>query len=324
MKQPNRKWVMVLAVIYNILHLVIFTIQIHCYSTNSKNKSLQVQMGIVLNMGQLITWWLVRFRRKDFLTLVEEVFSLRKDLSCVIYRRLLKISRVVCLCAILLIVWDPLLRIINEIKYNYKYSDCMLTLTPSGIGDWKLIPIASYIFSSTHVSNSLIYTIALFYILFCYSLSACLDAPFRHQNDIHEVYEKVLDIFKKTEEKISFFVLLLFAYIFYSFFKYLFVIIYLGKTYKVPIPLFIIFNFVANIILIIVIILSAHQAQQKTEDLRISLLADDTTLKRRLVKILEDQRYLKLTGWGIFTIQKSLLLSSAAWFFTYVSILVQS
>ncbi|GFY05531.1 uncharacterized protein TNCV_4370411 [Trichonephila clavipes] len=261
---------------------------------------------------------------KDFLTLVEEVSSLRKNLSCVIYTRLLKISRIVCLCAILLIVLDPLLRILNEIKYNYKDSGCILILLPSGMGDWKLIPIVTYIFSFAYVSSGLTYAIAIFYILFCYSLSACLDMPLKLQNDIHEVYEKVVNIFKKTEEEFSLLVLLLFAYIFYSFFRYLFVIIYLSKVHNTPIQLFIAFNFTVNIILLVVIILCAHQAQRKAEDLRISLLADDTASKRKLIKILEDQRYLKLTGWGIFTIQKSLLLSSAAWFFTYVSILVQS
>ncbi|GFY48057.1 hypothetical protein TNIN_177651 [Trichonephila inaurata madagascariensis] len=45
---------------------------------------------------------------------------------------------------------DPLLRILNEIKYNYKYSGCILTMLPSDTGDWKLIPIATYIFSFTY------------------------------------------------------------------------------------------------------------------------------------------------------------------------------
>ncbi|GFS70451.1 hypothetical protein NPIL_421271 [Nephila pilipes] len=89
-------------------------------------------------------------------------------------------------------------------------------------------------------------------------------------------------------------------------------------------PLYITFNFIVNIVLMVVIIFCADLAQRRAEDIRISLLADEAASKGRLIKILEDQKFLKLTGWGIFTIRKSLLLSAAAWFFTYVSILVQS
>ncbi|GIY66278.1 hypothetical protein CEXT_398661 [Caerostris extrusa] len=76
----------------------------------------------------------------------------------------------------------------------------------------------------------------------------------------------------------------------------------------------------------IIIVLSADHVQRKADEFRLSLYEYrriDSSMEGKCDRLVEDWKYLKLTAWGVFTIQKPLFLGVAAWIFTYAAVLLQ-
>ncbi|GIY12316.1 uncharacterized protein CDAR_266121 [Caerostris darwini] len=106
----------------------------------------------------------------------------------------------------------------------------------------------------------------------------------------------------------------------------LYALLYAVRVQNVPIPIMRLFEVSVNATLMIIIVLSTDHAQRKADQFRLSLYEYrriDSLIERKYDRFVEDSKYLKLTAWGVFTIQKPLLLGVVAWIFTYTTVLLQ-
>ncbi|GIX86272.1 uncharacterized protein CDAR_15911 [Caerostris darwini] len=120
------------------------------------------------------------------------------------------------------------------------------------------------------------------------------------------------------EDTLSPFVLFLFIGIFSGFFLSLYALLYAVRVRNVHIPNTSFVDFFSHATLMMVIVLYADHAQRKADEFRLSLYEYrrvNSSMEGKYDRFIEDSKYLKLTAWGVFTIQKPLLLGVVAWIF---------
>ncbi|GIX97856.1 uncharacterized protein CDAR_77791 [Caerostris darwini] len=106
----------------------------------------------------------------------------------------------------------------------------------------------------------------------------------------------------------------------------LFALFYAVRVRNVPIPIMSLVDFSVHATLMMIIVRSADHAQRKADKFRLSLYEHrqvSAALEGKYDRLVEEWKYLKLTAWGVFTIQKPLLLGVVAWIFTYTAVLLQ-
>ncbi|GIY68659.1 uncharacterized protein CDAR_370561 [Caerostris darwini] len=148
----------------------------------------------------------------------------------------------------------------------------------------------------------------------------------RRTDHAFKLYKTLLLNFEGVEETLSPFILFLFVRIFSGFFMSLYALLYAVRVQNVPIPIMRFVELSVNATLMIIIVLSADHAQRKADQFRLSLYEYrqiDSSMEEKYDRFVEDSKYLKLTAWGVFTIQKPLLLGVVAWIFTYITVLLQ-
>ncbi|GIX72661.1 uncharacterized protein CDAR_210601 [Caerostris darwini] len=148
----------------------------------------------------------------------------------------------------------------------------------------------------------------------------------RHRDHAFKLYKTLLKYFEGIEETLSPFTLFLFVRIFSGFFMSLYVLLYAFRVRNATIPFMSFVELFAYATLMMITVLSADHAQRKADQFRLSLYEYrriDSTMERKCDRFVEDSKYLKLTAWGVFTIQKPLLLGVVAWIFTYTTVLLQ-
>ncbi|GFS70447.1 hypothetical protein NPIL_421231 [Nephila pilipes] len=87
--------------------------------------------------------------------------------------------------------------------------------------------------------------------------------------------------------------------------------------------------FISNILLLVAMVLSADKVQRKANNAREFHCQIHIDCQKAVFvnvnhsTISEKDQFVTLTGWEMFTLRKPLLLSLAAWIFTYAVILIQ-
>ncbi|GFY48058.1 uncharacterized protein TNIN_177661 [Trichonephila inaurata madagascariensis] len=318
-KDSDKKWVRVLSFTYNIALLALFSVESYCFIMYSRYWAPLITLSV--HVVHLIMWWFIQLRMKDISSLTNALNSLITEIDYSTYKRLLKISNVMRLSVIFLVFCDAILRSVQEIIFKDKYKLCPFKFLYEDMGNNVLIPIVLSRLGYTYTISAIAYSFAAYYIFYLIVLSACFQERRRSNIELWELYRNVLNIFKRIEDTLSFLVILLFLHIFNAFFRALLFILYAVRALGVNPPYIHCYDLVTNIALTFVVLLFAEHVQQKADNLRISLFASTTELNVQ-IKVLEDRKHLKLTGWGIFNLRKSLLLSIVAWFFTYTAILI--
>ncbi|GFY48055.1 uncharacterized protein TNIN_177631 [Trichonephila inaurata madagascariensis] len=317
---PNKKWVRVLSSTYNIVFLALFSEKLYCFTLNSRHWA--PLLTLFVYMIYLIMWWYIQLRMKDISALANALNSLISEIDYSTYKRLLKVSNVMRLSVIFLVCFDAVLRSMQEVIFKRKYNICPYKCLYSDMGNNVIIPIVLSRLGYTYVTSAIAYSFAAYYIFYLFMFSVSLRERQRSKIALWELYRNILNIFKRIEGTLSFLVTLLFLHIFNTFFKTMLLIVYGGNSLNFNSQYIHCYDLVTNIALVLTVLFSAECVQQKADNLRVSLFASATELNEQ-VKILEDRKRLKLTGWGIFNLRKSLLLSIGAWFFTYTAILIQ-
>ncbi|GFQ79944.1 uncharacterized protein TNCT_420891 [Trichonephila clavata] len=319
-RNPSKKWVRVLSFAYNIAFLALFSVESYCFIMKSRYWAPLTTLFVYV--VHLIMWWHIQLRMKDILALTDLLNSLIGEIDYSTYKRLLKTSNVIRFSVIFLVSFDAILRSMQEVIFKHKYKLCPFKYWYPNMGNNVLIPIVLSKLEYTYVISTISYSFAAYYIFYLFILSVCLRERQRSKIQVWELYRNVLNIFKRIEGTLSFLVILLFLHIFHTFFKGLLFLLYAVRALSLPPPYIQCFDLAINIALVIALLFSADHVQQKADNLRVSLIACSTELNVQ-IKVLEDRKRLKLTGWGIFNLKKSLLLSIVAWFFTYTAILIQ-
>ncbi|GFQ79949.1 uncharacterized protein TNCT_420921 [Trichonephila clavata] len=318
-RAPSKKWVRVLSFTYNIAFLALFLGESYCFIMNSRYWAPLATLSVYV--VHLTMWWFIQLRMKDILALANALNSLITEIDFSTYKKLLKTSNVIRFSVIFLACLDAVLRSIQEVIFKDKYKLCPFKYWYPNMGNNVLIPIILSRLAYTYIISAITYSFTAYYILYLFILSVCLQERRRSRIQLWELYRNVLNIFKRIEDTLSFLVILLFLHIFNAFFRGLLFLLYAVRALGVPPPYIHCYDLVTNIALTFIVLLFAEHVQQKADNLRVSLFASTAELNEQ-IKVLEDRKRLKLTGWGIFNLRKSLLLSIVAWFFTYTAILI--
>ncbi|GBM77087.1 hypothetical protein AVEN_236654-1 [Araneus ventricosus] len=323
-RDPQRRWVLVLAVVYNVIVWIISFTLIYC--TTFEPLHFGPILDIIVNLGHWIMWWLIRIRMKNIIALVNKLQPLGEDLEFLDYRRFSKMSWVISFCATFFNCLYPAVSTVQT--FNYRYNRCPLKMLEAEIPE-KAIAWFAFNIGIVYINFSIIYAFFSFYILYCFILASCLVQRQRPELVKCRLYKTVIEIFEAMENTLSIFVLLLFAHFLLRFFRSLYLLLYAFRVGNLRIPYTDFLDVSMNIALIVIFVLSAEHAQKMANKFRLSLLTfrnESQTpdwLKARSIRILEDREQLNLTAWGVFTVRKALLLSVTAWFFTYSAILIQ-
>ncbi|GIY12298.1 uncharacterized protein CDAR_266011 [Caerostris darwini] len=262
-------------------------------------------------------WWMMQSKKKEILTLIENLESLQGEIAPVDRQRLSKIAKIASYFVVLLSCFYPSLWVIGHILFNQ--SRCPFD---SQNLDMKstIIPKIAYEYGSAYVNHYVYFTFTTFYLLICLIVANSLNDKKRHRIQAFRLYKNVLKMFEDIEDTLSPFMLFLFARMLAVFFLFIYQMLYAVRLRNWPLINMSIPYFFINAVLMIIIVLSTDRVQKKTDKFRLSLyqyIELNSILNGEHLRILEDWRHLKLTAWGVFAIKKSVILATGAWLFTY-------
>ncbi|GIY22640.1 uncharacterized protein CDAR_545481 [Caerostris darwini] len=264
-------------------------------------------------------------KTKGILELIRILESIKNELSFRDYERLLLLSKVAAIYSVFVICVNPAIMIFRVYYLNSIPLCLKLLQLPTYAEDWYL-SIAAYEIANTFTRTSIKYAVVVFYGMFCYTFSLCLQDKKRSKFQAHALYNKVLQIVKKLEERLSLVMLIIFSHILVDIFQSMLISI---EKYEDALTKDQIWCFLNNMILAIFVVFSAEKVQKRANGIRESLFTfpNDSChfecLCRKYTKISEDHKQLKLTLWEMFTINKLLLFSMLSWNLAYAVIIVQ-
>lgn len=324
--KSKRKWHVLLASLYfHVMCLGIIIFKTVCLIQHF-HWSLLVTM--TMKVTSLVMWWFVFTRRENFAALIEELESINEELNYADYKKIKKLSITASACAVILLCVQP---IVLSLRY----------IIPSGVGitctllqfseddAWSLVVVLFHEFVSVYVNVCITFAVSVFYAMYCYTFSKCILEKKRPKTQTLLLYQNVLSIFKDIEDDFSAIIFIIFVHFLASLFKDMVVLVFVFKSGKYTTVYAYLIDFTLNAILAMIVVLSAGSLQQKANSLRETLfrLSEDvpgqSCLSARFIRILEERKHLQLTGWGMFTLKKPLLLTVVAWLITYGVIIFQ-
>ncbi|GFQ79943.1 uncharacterized protein TNCT_420881 [Trichonephila clavata] len=279
----------------------------------------------------LILWWLIQTRIKNipFLLGQLESFSKKIDSSTRKYERLTRISKVVTIIVILIICFCPLTRGVHYVISPRDLHSCVAQVL-SYSESMREISFFIYRFTSLYLEVLPLFAISIFYILYCYTFSLGFsDEQLSSSSEQEDRLRQGLRILREFENAFSLLVFTIFVFFLCGFFKTMSLFIYMMDSGKKNITYAYVLNFISNILLLIVMVFSADEVQTKANNARefpcrIQIFSQKSGIVNiHHTRVSESDQSVTLTGWGMFTVRKPLLLSLAAWLFTYAVILIQ-
>ncbi|GIY66277.1 uncharacterized protein CEXT_398651 [Caerostris extrusa] len=141
-----------------------------------------------------------------------------------------------------------------------------------------------------------------------------------------QVKAKCVEIFQNFENTFSFLILIVFTFLLCSFFKIIFLFAYGIKIASYPLNYLYLIDFTSHSVLVIAMVLSADNIQERVNHINLMFSTQPNSamdFSKQYLDILRNRASLSLTGWGMFTVRKPLLLSMLTWLFTYAVIILQ-
>lgn len=275
----------------------------------------------------LALWWFVYTRKKIFIALIEELKTFNEELSFADYRKLKRTSTSAAVGVVITLCVQP---IVLSLRYFIPSKNGLTCnyLRVSEDQALNVFVILFHEFSVVYVSVNMPFAVSLFYGIFCHTFSKCISETNRLKTQTLILYKNVLRIFKGMENGFSATIFMTFAYFVGNLFKDMVVLIFVFKLDKSTMIFHYIIDFTLNTILTTIIVLSAEKLQQNAKNLhqsifRYSEVPGSSCLNGQYFKTFEERKHLQLSGWGMFILRKSLLLSITAWLITYGVIIVQ-
>lgn len=306
------------SLIFHIMLLMTFAFRCYCLV---RIFSVSNYFSVAEKTMCLILWWFTHSKMKNIRNLIIALEYLRGKVNVRINRRLEKIPKILITGAFFVLCLLPVIRTVLSLFYPHKQRICLRVLLPSA-GMMRISIIYLYELADIYTDLTLMYAIPLFYTLYCYLFSLCLHHKGTPGN--HRIYEKTVEIFKQLENSFSVIIFLVFAIFLSCFFKLIYVFAYLLKN-SLSSALYIYFlRFLLHVVLVISMVLAADKVQQEKFFPDASGVSDmHLKVNGQCIKISCYGKSMNLTGWGMFVVRKPLLLSLAAWLFTYAVIIIQ-
>ncbi|GFY48061.1 uncharacterized protein TNIN_177691 [Trichonephila inaurata madagascariensis] len=309
----------VFATLFHLMSLSNTAFKIFCMT--QQNTNWRLVCAAFVEAIPLSLWWLARIKKKDTFSLIKQLHFFADLLVFRDYERILKVTRVATIAVISFTFLHPIIRAIGYLTPSNTVSTCALGVVSSLMG-WKRVAVyLLYEIFNTYPDKSATFAIVSFYVCYCYTLSLSLRHKHPHKAHEYQVYERTIRVFKDLEKAFSFIIFVIIFHIVFGILRRMLLILSTGQNVIKYVHLI---NSIVDFMTIIIIVLVAENAQQKANDLRISLFThrDVNCSNGEYAKLTEDSRFLKLTGWGMFIIHKPLLLTLVAWLFTYGTILL--
>ncbi|GIX79172.1 uncharacterized protein CEXT_102431 [Caerostris extrusa] len=141
-----------------------------------------------------------------------------------------------------------------------------------------------------------------------------------------QIKQNSIEIFKALEDTFSFIIFAVFTIFLFSFFQVdILIFLHAEKQWYCG-HLHLRTELASHLVLVVVVVLSADNVQQKMNHLYYKFSNDsdlDAALNPHYLNVLENHDTWTLTGWRMFAVRKPLLLSLSAWLFTYGVIIIQ-
>lgn len=323
--RSRRKWlIFVFCLYFHVACLGIILLKIICLIQ-------KFQWNILVTMTTkvmvLALWWFVYMRKKIFITLIEELKTFNEELSVADCRKLKRTSTSAAAGVVITLCVQP---IILSLRY-FIPSKNGLTCNYLEVSEDQALNafvILFHEFSVVYVNVNIPFAVSLFYAIFCHTFSKCISETNRSKTQTLILYKNVLRIFKGMENGFSATIFMTFAYFVGNLFKAMVVVIFVFKSNKSTMVYAYLIDFTLNTILTTIVVLSAEKLQQNANTLhqtifRYSEVPGRSCFSGQYFKIFEERKHLQLSGWGMFILKKSLLLSITAWLITYGVIIVQ-
>ncbi|GBM88991.1 hypothetical protein AVEN_145114-1 [Araneus ventricosus] len=262
--------------------------------------------------------------RMDKITfLIRQLEVIRYSIELQDYRRVIRMSKITCVSAIAMIIVIPVVRALHYVLLPEYFQNCLINL----LSEYETIKLGIYFlyeFADKHVNSTVMYAVSIFYASYCYSFSVSLrnirKSSIGHKN---QIYKDSIQILKAFEGIFSVVVFILFIMFFCTFFKMIFVFAFMFKYDETSIIYTYVLDFISRILLAIIVVLSADNLQREVRHSEYYFFGKSQPLDGRLIVAYNSHNQLELTDWGMFAVQKKLLLSMATWLFTYAVIIIQ-
>ncbi|GFQ79951.1 uncharacterized protein TNCT_420931 [Trichonephila clavata] len=308
----------VFATLFHLMSLSNEAFKIFCMT---RNTNWRLVCAAVVEAIPLSLWWLGRIKMKDILSLIKQLDFFVDLLVLRDYKRILKVTRLATIAVISFICLHPIIRAIGYLTPSNTFPTCALGVVSSLKGWKRVIMYLLYEVFNTYPETSVTFTVVSFYVCYCYTLSLSLRHKHFYKAREYKVYERTLRVFKDLEKVFSFLIFGIISHIVFRILRRMLLILSTGQNVIKYVHLM---NLIVDMLTIVTIVLGAENAQQKANDLRISLFTNRgvNCSNGEYARLTEDSRFLRLTGWGMFILHKPLLLSLVAWLFTYGAILL--
>ncbi|GIY68657.1 uncharacterized protein CDAR_370551 [Caerostris darwini] len=282
-------------------------------------------LSLIEKIISLVMWWFVRMKMEKITDLVEQLENLKKRVDFQESQKIMKISKISVAVVIMVMCLVPAIRTLYyTLSSNDRYScisKMMYNLKTVGL-------ISSFIYelTNTYVYTVPSYAVCVFYTIYCKTFSVLLHDNQFSASQAVQVKTKCVEIFKNFENTFSFLILVVFTFLLCSFFKIIFLFAYGIKIASYPLNYLYLIDFTSHSVLVIAMVLSADDIQERVTHINLMFSTqpnNEMDFSKQYLDILRNRASLSLTGWGMFTVRKPLLLSMLAWLFTYAVIILQ-
>ncbi|GIY67515.1 uncharacterized protein CDAR_421941 [Caerostris darwini] len=310
--KSNQKCRVILLITFHAIFLEILVLRVYCLCTDF---TLGRLLSTLEKLLSLLMWWCVRLNIENITNLVEQLEAFVGHAGFQKSQKLFKISKRVVNGMVFIMFFIPALRIFHHLMSPTDLHSCILRMMPRS-RCMTIITYFLYELSNSYINTAPLYAVCVFYSMFCFVFAASFldkESPER------QIKLKSIEIFKALEDTFSFIIFAVFTIFLFSFFKLIFLFSYMLKSSGTVVTYTYALNFASHLVLVVVVVLSADNVQQKMNHLYYKFSNDsdlDTALNPHYLNALEDHESWTLTGWRMFAVRKPLLLSLSAWLFT--------
>lgn len=321
----------ILGATYSILCLASFLAYYPCFN---------LSVGYFLFMAvtkttSVLTWWIVYRRRNKFEKLVQQIYSLKKQVGLRLYRNW---NIVLKSCIVLLQVAILIPAFFNVLSGSYKNSRCHLFGVVLQAEYAIVIRNFLMLMTDQQFEWGIHYSIAILYCFCCRQASQimhalCLKKRSFSSRKMRLQYYLIRKTVKCIEKRFSSLVLIFLGRSFFEFFKILsFLFDRVILTVDIKFTLTAVLYSSVTLVVFTSVIIAADNLQIQFRNLcdkMMQSLSGETNLEtgviqlKTMILLSEDRRQLKLTCGGLFQLTKGLLLTAAASFISYGVLMLQ-
>lgn len=326
-KKTSNKIVILFALLFHTMAFGIIALKIICLFEEFQ---WYIFVTVTMKVSALVIWWITWLKRDDIKMLIHMIEPLYHQIAFKDSKKIQKQSKIASLFLILTVFALPGVLNLRYTLPQGEIPNCIAVFLPNNLIG-RIAVILLHEFASIYMNLFITCTVAIFYSIYCTSLSFSLKKIPCSETEAWQMNQKIIEIFEEIENVLSLIIFIVFGHIFASLFKDMVILIMIWRKGRFIMLYFYLLDFIINSVVAGMIVFSAEFAQRKANAVRESLFSYThfyhhtavIDLNRKYIKLSEDRKRLRLTGWGMFRIQKPLLISILTWLITYGVIILQ-